>query len=456
VNLPEVAALLREDPRTIGDYRILGRIGAGGMATVFLGSTAGSSMGTGSLVAVKLIHQHLAADDEFRARFAREVELAARVPAFCAAEVLGQGVHGDRPYLVTEYVPGMPLHRLVEAEGRIDPPTLHSIAVGLAAGLTAIHDCELVHRDLKPSNVIITRGGVRIIDFGIARSVDPTSDFTTTGVVMGSLGWTSPEQLDGRDPMPAMDIFAWGCLVAYAATGKHPFGGADAASRCWRILHADPVLDGLPPLLGDLVRAALDRDTGRRPTAQELLLGLVGARGPVVPVRFAASASPPVEPQGDEVSGASRGRWWTRGGRRRRLAELAGVPLGLVLASVVASAAGGPLTFGDEPAGAGERDSVTTPAIPPSGQGSGTRTAPGPGAGGRGAASDAGPVQDPGAPVPPGTPTLTPSPGTTTTTTTPPDDDEQGGPGNGTGNGNGNGTENGNGKGLTRSKKPRP
>jgi len=441
VNLPEVGALLRDDPRMIGGYRILGRLGAGGMATVFLGSpadsVAGLSVGAGSLVAVKLIHQHLAADEEFRARFAREVDLAARVPAFCAAEVHGHGIHEERPYLVTEYVPGTPLHRLVEAEGRLDPSTLHSVAVGLAAGLTAIHDCELVHRDLKPSNVIITRGGVRIIDFGIARSVDVTSEFTTTGVVMGSLGWTSPEQLDARDPMPAMDVFAWGCLIAYAGTGKHPFGGADAASRCWRILHADPVLDGLPPLLGELVRAALDRDTERRPTAQELLLGLVGANGSVVPVRAAASAASPVEPPGDADSGAPRGRWWTLGGRRRRVAVLAGVPLGLVLASALASGAGGPLIFGDDPAGAGgPRESVSTPAVPASDAGGAAPTAPGGGDGGRGA-SDSGPVLGPGGAGQPGTPTATPTPGTSTTQ--PADDD--GGPGNGKG------------KGLTKSKK---
>jgi hypothetical protein len=440
VNPPEVGALLRDDPRTIGGYRILGRLGAGGMATVYLGSSgAETSAGTGSLVAVKLIHQHLAADEEFRARFTREVELAARVPAFCTAEVHGHGVHGDRPYLVTEHVSGTPLHRLVEAEGRLEPATLHGVAVGLAAGLTAIHDCDLVHRDLKPSNVIIARGGVRIIDFGIARSVDVTSEFTTTGVVMGSLGWTSPEQLDARDPIPAMDIFAWGCLIAYAATGKHPFGGADAASRCWRILHADPDLDGLPPLLGELVRAALDRDTERRPTAQELLLGLVGASGPVVAVRGAASAPSPVQSPADAASGSSRGRWWTPGGRRRRLAVLAGVPLGLVLAAAVASAAGGPLIFGDDPAGAGgPRDGVSTPAVPPSGPGGPGPTAPGAGDGGRGAASDTGPVLEPGAPLPPGAPTLTPAPAPTSTTE-PPADDEHPGKGNG----------------LTKSKKPR-
>jgi hypothetical protein len=454
VNSPEVDALLRADPRMIGGYRILGRLGAGGMATVYLGVPAEADSGqairpaAGSMVAVKLIHQHLADDEEFRARFAREVELAARVPAFCAAEVHGHGIHDDRSYLVTEYVPGIPLHRLVEEEGPLDPPTLHSLAVGLSAGLTAIHDCELVHRDLKPSNVIVTRGGVRIIDFGIARSFDVTSEFTTTGVVMGSLGWTSPEQLDAREPMPAMDIFAWGCLIAYAATGKHPFGGGDAASRCWRILHADPELDGLPPVLRDVVAAALDRDTERRPTAQELLLGLVGATGPVLADRGAASGPSPVTPQADVAGSRSGGRWWTLGSPRRRAAVLIGVPVGLVLAGALSTAAGGPFPFGEDPAGAGgSRGGVSTPADPPSGPAGGSTPAgpagPATGGGGRGAASDAVPVPGQGTGVTPGTPTTTPEPTATATTAAPPEDDD--GPGNGSGNGHG----------LTKSKKPR-
>jgi hypothetical protein len=438
---PEVDALLRGDPRAIGGHRILGRLGVGGMATVYLGTSAGS--GPESLVAVKLIHQHLAEDREFRARFAREVELAARVPAFCAAEVRGHGVHDDRPYLVTEFVPGTPLHKLVETEGALDPPTVHNIAVGLAAGLTAIHDCELVHRDLKPSNVIVTRGGVRIIDFGIARSVDVTSDFTTTGVVMGSLGWTSPEQLDAQDPIPAMDVFAWGCLIAYAATGRHPFGGGDAASRCWRILHAEPELDGLPPLLGELVRAALDRDTERRPTAQELLLGLVGATGPVVPARGAPPGPPPPEPRADGESAAPDARWWARGNRRRRAAALAVAPLGLVLAAVLAWV-GNPFQAGDEPAsGGGSRGGVSTPSGTVNG-GPGGPASPMPptAAGGRGAASDGGPLLGPGEQAPaPGEPTSTPAPGGTEPAPGPgdPGGGGNGNPGNGNGNpGNGN------------------
>ena len=243
---PGCDPLLRTDPRKIDDYRIVGRLGAGGMATVFLAEADG-------YVALKLVHEHLAADAEFRARFERETQLAARVPPHCTAALLGTGVYDDRPYLVSEYLAGSPLHRLVETDGPLDPGSLHNVAVGLAAGLTTIHDCDLIHRDIKPSNVIVTRGGVRIIDFGIARTLDTTTNFTQSGFVMGSLGWTSPEQLEGRSPTPAMDVFAWGCVLAYAATGRHPFGGDDSVSRSWRILNGEPDLDGVPDTVEDLV-----------------------------------------------------------------------------------------------------------------------------------------------------------------------------------------------------------
>lgn len=343
---PGCTPLLRSDPRSIGRYRILGRLGAGGMATVYLAGEPGEPGGPGEpgepggYVALKLVHEHLAADAEFRDRFAREAQLAARVPEHCTAAVRDSGVHDDRPYLVTEYLDGPPLSRLVDDEGPLDPSTLHNVAVGLAAGLTAIHDCDLVHRDIKPSNVVVTRGGVRIIDFGIARTLATATGFTQSGVVMGSLGWTSPEQLGGREPMPAMDVFAWGCVIAYAATGRHPFGGDDTMSRSWRILNAEPDLDGVPGAVVDLVGAALERDTERRPTAQELLLGLVGGAGSVVTVRPAVPAA---------SAPNSRGRPQ----RRRLWAVLVGaVSIGLAAVVAFASGAGGGhLSRLDAPAG---------------------------------------------------------------------------------------------------------
>jgi serine/threonine protein kinase len=264
-----VGDLTHNDPVRINEYRLLGQLGIGGMGTVYLAQAA-----DGSRVAVKLVHAHLARDPRFRVRFAGEVRAAQRVPGFCTARVLDSGVHEERPYLVTEYLEGIPLSRLVSDDGPLDPAMLHSVALGVAASLAAIHNVGLVHRDLKPSNLMVTLGGVRIIDFGIARALDAASDITGTGNIVGSLGWASPEQLRAEEPTPAMDIFGWGCLVAFAATGRHPFGGEEAAARAWKILEGEPDLSGIPDPVRDLVATALSRDPLDRPTARQLLLGL--------------------------------------------------------------------------------------------------------------------------------------------------------------------------------------
>ncbi|GIJ49982.1 hypothetical protein Val02_68680 [Virgisporangium aliadipatigenens] len=330
-----VAPLEQSDPTEIGGYRLLGRLGVGGMASVYL-ATDGSHDGTGR-VAIKVIHPHLAQDPEFRARFTREIQLARRVPAFCTAPVRADGQLNGRPYLVTEFLDGMALHELVQRNGPMAPDALHNLAVGVAAALTAVHDSDLVHRDLKPSNVMVTLGGVRIIDFGIARALDLSTGYTATGLVMGSLGWSAPEQLDGGEPVPAMDVFGWGCCIAYAGSGDHPFGGTDATSRSWRILNAEPDLRVLPDGLRELVAAALLKDPADRPTAQELLLALVsappgGAAGRVRPGALVSRGSIPRQ----------RGRF----DRRHVIAAVIGVPLALGL--VVAAARGAELMFGPD------------------------------------------------------------------------------------------------------------
>lgn len=272
---PTAAPLERADPRRVGGYEILARLGMGGMGTVYLGRDD-----EGDAVAVKLIHPHLAANAEFRARFAREALAGRRVPAFCSARVLGNGDHSGRPYLVTEYIDGVPLSQLVAENGYLPLTDLHSLALGTAASLAAIHSVGLVHRDVKPSNIIMALGGVRIIDFGIARALDDTGEFTRTGVVMGSLGWAAPEQLTGEPPSPAMDVFGWGSVIGYAATGRHPFGGADLNARAWQVLHGEPDLRGIPHPLRAVVSAALHCAPEARPTTRELLLALVGAVSP--------------------------------------------------------------------------------------------------------------------------------------------------------------------------------
>jgi serine/threonine protein kinase len=305
-----VGDLNQNDPVRIDEYRLLGQLGIGGMGTVYLAQSP-----EGLRVAVKLVHAHLARDPRFRVRFAGEVRAAQRVPGFCTARVLDSGVFEDRPYLVTEYLEGIPLSRLVADDGPLDPAMLHSVALGVAASLAAIHNVGLVHRDLKPSNLMVTLGGVRIIDFGIARALDAASDITGTGNIVGSLGWASPEQLRAEEPTAAMDIFGWGCLVSFAATGRHPYGGEEAAARAWKILEGEPDLSGVPDPVRDLVAAALSRDPLDRPDARQLLLGLA--------IDDLEAATVPVQKR------------WLRGGpqmSRRRVTSMAiAVPMALAL-----------------------------------------------------------------------------------------------------------------------------
>jgi serine/threonine protein kinase len=271
-DLPDrVHALEWGDPTAVGPYGIVGRLGAGGMGAVYLGRSD-----DGMLVAVKIIRDALAEDRGFRERFETEVQNAKRVASFCTAAVIASGLHEDRPYLVTEYIDGPTLYDQVTENGPLPPGTLHGVAVGTAAALTAIHVAGLVHRDLKPSNVILSMSGPRVIDFGIARAMDATSAHTATGDLIGSPGWMAPEHLLRHHVTPASDVFAWGCLVAFSGRGRHPYGAGEAIAMVARIIHGEPELEGLPDKLAPLVGAALSKDPGRRPSAQELLLDLVG------------------------------------------------------------------------------------------------------------------------------------------------------------------------------------
>ncbi|GAA0438819.1 hypothetical protein Acor_79090 [Acrocarpospora corrugata] len=267
--------LLPDDPREIGPYRLLGRLGEGGMGTVYL-----ASGDTGRLVAIKVIRAGYASDS-FAARFHAEVTHARRVASFCTAQVLEDGMTGDgRPYMVTEYIPGTPLSQQINRNGALDPGQLHGVAIGVATALAAIHVAGLVHRDLKPANVILSMSGPRVIDFGIARALDATSGPTQAGEVVGSPGWWAPEQITGAEIGPWTDIFAWGCLISYASTGRHPYGHGDAPLLAARVLNTTPDLGDLPSPLHDLVRRATTHDPTTRPTAQDLMLTLIGSTLP--------------------------------------------------------------------------------------------------------------------------------------------------------------------------------
>uniref|UniRef100_UPI000AD4A2EC serine/threonine-protein kinase n=1 Tax=Nonomuraea pusilla TaxID=46177 RepID=UPI000AD4A2EC len=283
---PTGAAPLRPtDLREVGPYRLLGRLGEGGMGTVFLARTP-----AGRFVAVKVVKAEFANQEGFAARFHAEVENARRVASFCTAQVLDNGDTGDgRPFMVTEFIQGTPLSAQIARHGALEPGPLHGVALGVAAALAAIHVAGLVHRDLKPANVILSLSGPRVIDFGISRALDRETGFTLSGELLGSPGWWAPEQVRGLSVTPAADVFAWGCLVAYAGNGRHPFGRGDAVTLATRVLNERPDLGVLPAPLDSLVRRATSMDPARRPTAQELLLALVGSGAAAV----SADADPP-------------------------------------------------------------------------------------------------------------------------------------------------------------------
>ena len=261
------------DPERVGPYRILGRLGVGGMGTVYLGRD-----GDGPPVAVKVLRPELAGDPSFLRMFRHEVAAARRVVGFCTARVLDADVSGELPYLVTEYVEGVRLDRAIAASGRLAATDLEGLAVGMAAALTAIHGAGVVHRDLKPSNVLLSYFGPKVIDFGIARAVDATAT-TATGRLMGSPGWMAPEQFEQQPVTAAVDIFVWGSLVAYAGTGRRPFGQGTVVEIVYRIRHEPPDLEGLEGREGrlrELVEASMAKQPAQRPTAKTLLLELLG------------------------------------------------------------------------------------------------------------------------------------------------------------------------------------
>jgi Protein kinase domain len=261
------------DAERVGPYQILGRLGVGGMGTVYLGRA-----GDGPPVAVKVLRPELAGDPSFLRMFRHEVAAARRVVGFCTARVLDADVSGELPYLVTEYVEGVRLDRAIAASGRLAATDVEGLAVGMAAALTAIHGAGVVHRDLKPSNVLLSYFGPKVIDFGIARALDATAT-TATGRLMGSPGWMAPEQFEQLPVTAAVDIFVWGSLVAYAGTGRRPFGQGTVVEIVYRIRHEPPDLEGLEGLDGrlrGLVEACMAKQAEQRPAAKALLLELLG------------------------------------------------------------------------------------------------------------------------------------------------------------------------------------
>ncbi|TDD79455.1 serine/threonine protein kinase [Actinomadura darangshiensis] len=274
--MPDAAPLEPGDPRALGQYEVIGRLGAGGQGAVFLGKAP-----NGGYVAVKLLHAQMANDPAARARFTREVAAAQKVEPFCTARVLEADVQGDQPYVVSEFIDGPSLHDVVAHDGPRGAAELERLAIGTVTALAAIHEAGIVHRDFKPNNVMLASDGPRVVDFGIARTVNSQeSAVTATGMVVGTPGYLAPEQLTGAPLTPAVDIFAWGATMVFAATGQSPFEAETLPVIINRILNEDPDLSALPAgPLRDLVGRCLSKDAGLRPPAPQLLLNLLGHVG---------------------------------------------------------------------------------------------------------------------------------------------------------------------------------
>jgi serine/threonine protein kinase len=267
------------DPRQVGVYQLVGRLGDGGMGQVFLGVSPG-----GRPVAVKVIRPEFTADPEFRRRFAREVEAARRVGGFHTAPVVDADPYDDPPWMVTAYIAGPSLQAVVTADGPLAPADVSRLGAALTEGLAAIHGSGVVHRDLKPANIIMAADGPRIIDFGVAQSVSATS-LTTPGTVIGTCSFMSPEQFRAYSATPESDVFSLGCVLAYAATGRAPFDAPTMPAIMYRVLNEQPDFGDLPPgALRDALAACLAKDPERRPPLSDLLGRFaVGAPGSLVP-----------------------------------------------------------------------------------------------------------------------------------------------------------------------------
>ncbi|MGW5676112.1 serine/threonine-protein kinase [Streptomyces sp. NPDC003860] len=257
--------LTQHDPRRIGPFEVLGRLGAGGMGLVYLARSA-----SGRRVAIKTVRTELAEDQLFRVRFTREVEAARAVSGFYTAAVVDADPRADVPWLATAYVPAPSLEEIVNESGPLPAQAVRWLAAGIAEALQSIHGAGLVHRDLKPSNVLVVEDGPRVIDFGIASGVSNTR-LTMTNVAVGTPAYMSPEQArDSRSVTGASDVFSLGSTLVFAATGHAPFHGANPVETVFMLLREGPDLEGLPDELRPLIESCMGGDAARRPTPEDL------------------------------------------------------------------------------------------------------------------------------------------------------------------------------------------
>ncbi|MGC4936385.1 protein kinase domain-containing protein [Kribbella sp. DT2] len=263
-----------EDPAVVGPFVVQSRLGSGAMGTVHLARSPG-----GRLVALKVVRPELADDPAFRARFEREVEAVRKVGGAFTAAVIDADPGAERPWLATEFLPGPTLQQAVDGQGPLRPDGLRYVAAGLAEALVAIHRAGVVHRDLKPSNILLTDNGPRVIDFGIARALEDVN-LTATGIVVGTPGYLSPEQITGGAIGPASDLFSLGGVLVFAASGQGPFGRGPLSVLMHRVVHEEPLIPSLPDDVAGVVRGCLQRKPEQRPLPDDVLKAL----SPVHPV----------------------------------------------------------------------------------------------------------------------------------------------------------------------------
>lgn len=272
---------------TVGGHRLVRLLGHGGFGSVYLGEDR-----RGGLGAVKIMHPQHAGDQGIRDRFAREVELARKVASFCTARVIDADPFAGAPWVVTEYVEGRTLHDTVRLDGPRTAADLDRLAVSTATALAAIHAVEIVHRDFTPANIMLAPDGPRVIDFGVARALEGST--TLSSSLIGTPKYMAPEQISGEPATSAIDLFAWGSVITFAATGRAPFEGPHPAAILHRLVSEEPDLRGLPEPLLPVVARCLDKDPSQRPTATELLTLLIGT----------STVPPPPEEPEEETSGA--------------------------------------------------------------------------------------------------------------------------------------------------------
>jgi outer membrane protein assembly factor BamB len=374
----------------MGPYRLRARLGAGGMGQVFLGYSP-----AGRAVAVKVIHRELAGDPEFRTRFRREVAAASAVSGAYTAPVVAAGPDDDPPWLATVFVPGPSLAEAVSTAGPLPAASVWRLAGGLVEALQAVHSCGLVHRDLKPANVLLAMDGPRLIDFGISRALEKTA-MTSTGMIIGTPSFMSPEQAEGARAGAPSDVFSLGCVIVFAATGTGPFGRGPQASQLYRVVHSVPTITEVPPELRELVAGCLAKAPADRP-------GLAGLESVIAKSR--------VPGDGDELTSFWPGpvTRLIRAHEARLTTELREGPTGpgpagvsLAAAAPVAAAPAGTAPVGTAPVGTAPAGTVAaatamaaaTRAVTAAQTGPGTPvpvSTPGDGAPGNSAPGDTGP-----------------------------------------------------------------